>query len=676
MQKQKMTIWALVFSLLTLAFSFAQAAESDTHFRGSYIKLRLYGISHEYALFLAKNNQGVDEMLWTSAFLFSNQRLLHHFHGDNSHMEPVDPSLKDKLKSIVKTHLSLAERNHALGNLHLHWGLKYGNAKLIGMGLHHLTDTYFHAGFAAALGHAANDHSPDDTSKDPAKYDAYINAFGEAAKAIRSHTDDWGRDYETAIRILSPVARKYKNLDRDLTVEDFQNTSFISDIISRFEDFQNLHMKDVQTDPTYKREAYRKIYTHLVQSGIVAAHVNFEDFFPEELINVRTLTVEDGVRLAIRNELYRLLNGETGYIELRDVGNKPSGMSRYLRSNFDSKKFSVEIERFENDLLSFVNQQKEATQAMYSIEGHVDSVQEEKAANKITQIEVDEARLLGFFDSPMKAKMLSAMGLLDGVSKLNGGLTPDFLKKVHDIATELKLPAGVSRHEVQQAGSLVSEHAKFLATNAKAAQLATGIVKDFVPVKFNGWVKSQFALDFDMRAAEVIYKDELYRRFINHHFGENFVNEKRGLLIDSFSLASKFKISSINTTVALSEIETRSAAGANALADAFGWKESSRDDAYKVSLNGKSRMLLPTIMAPLTLATFPIGLGQIPIQKLKAYAYEHAKGYQTMTPNQIEAKVKEREWKPVSEREVLNGLTLRGGASQKGLSCRRPSKTK
>lgn len=694
------TFCGILLSILTaLAPLSLQAAESDTHFRAVYSLARMNGLSHEYALYISKLSQGVDEGILTSAFLFSNQRQMNHMHGDVSPTLEYQ-GLKGTLQRFVRQKFALAERNHALGSFAIHWGLKLGWSWLFGYGIHHLVDTYYHAGFSAATGHAESEHSPDDPSKDPAKALACIRAINEAMKAARNSVDSWGHDFKTAIKILNPIAKEYHliSANTSLTEKDFDDTSFIGDLITKERTLRDLYMTDAQKDPEYQRAAFKKIWGSLVRSGVIDSHIKFEDFFPEDLIQNSNLDVKDGLKIALRNEFIKLYNGLPSAIDLDRPADQNSKMVLYLRDNLNFDKLDVNASRYIYRLLSYPAVMKRASESQvlldekiaeiaskareasqkndhsfleYGRGEHFDQTEEAKSLNNDVAIgQIEDMELMKNLTDETRSATLKNLEMISRIAVLQ----PKGTKSVMEAArgnqwTRLKLPADVSPEQVQAALNQIQILARDLAANQTAEQVATNFVKDFVPVKFNSWIKTQFALDGDLRAFEVMLKDEKYRHAQVALFGEDFVNKKTNLVFEMVELAKKFRMSFFKKKLRqaeqgilteYSEFELAAIDRARQIAEEKGWVSTERNLAAKVTYSRKTRMVIPAITGAATLITLPYVVGGWLISKATDYAYRYAKRYQTMEPPDFKEAQENKEFKKFSSSSILKGILVNG----------------
>lgn len=471
--------------LVFFVVSNAQAYESDTHLRMSYILARAAGLSDSVAKYLSIGNQYVDETALTSAVLLSSQRQLYHFHGDAASIRSSGHGLPGGLLSAMfKAKLALAERNHALGSVFLYHGLVQGDLQLFSAGTHTKMDTFGHAGYSSLLGHAVDGHSPDRAFLFPKKYEDMIRemmATYVALKGVLPQEPEY-IDNAGALKYLNEIAEQ-THYARKLTAEDMSNPVTIATVLLADAELQSIYREDIYKKYEYKKLALERVYQSFRDQGKINANVTFNEVFPEDFIRNPTAETTDVIIAAI------LENGESAFMKTQ-TGKDIFDMTKMLEGQTDAsfaRRMTMEVERYRARLLELGTMR---TRVM-SLSGlEYQSMQE--------RIQQEEVRLLSG---------LGESGMID----LN-------------------------------TSAFVEARAKELAQYKMAEEIAHHLTKDMIPRKTNEYIKHQFEGNDDNREFENHYKDEAYRRFIHKRFGVNWIfGSEKGKLAEIFGAIKKFK---------------------------------------------------------------------------------------------------------------------------------------
>lgn len=551
----------------------AQAYESDTHLRMSYILARSAGLSDSVAKYLSIGNQYVDETAMTSAVLLSSQRQLYHFHGDAAKVKSSGHGLPGGLMTaIFKSKLALAERNHALGSIFLYHGLVQGDLQLFSAGTHTKMDTFGHAGYSSLLGHAVDGHSPDRAFLFPKKYEDMVRELMTtyvALKAVLPQTPDF-IDNEGALKYLNETAES-THYARKLTIEDMSNPVTIATVLLADTELQSIYREDIYKKYEYKKIALERIYQSFKDDGKINSDVTFNDVFPEHLINESSAETTDVIIAAI------LANGESEFMKSQS-GKDIFDMTKLLEgqtSDAFKQRMNMEIERYRARLKELA--------VMRTRVNSLSDLEQKSLQERIAQ---EEIRLLS--------------GLGDSAQL--------------DISSE----------------AFVEARARELAQYKMAEEIAHHLTKDMIPRKTNEYIKHQFEGNDDNRAFEEHYKDESYRRFINKKFGVNWVfGSEKGKLAEIFNAIKGFKNMIFKKPISESATESWRVAAEKAAADLIKDTELSvRERAQIISFTTRSKITWALKHLKYVAQATPLFFGYKFMKKLsdeaKRFALNHA----------------------------------------------------
>lgn len=470
----------IILSLMTTAIS-VQAYESDTHLRVSYVLARAVGISDAVAKYLSIGNQYIDQTAMTSAMLLSSQRQLYHFHGDAAKVNTSGHGGTGLLSGMIKSKLSLAERNHALGSIFLYHGLVQGDLQLFSAGTHTKMDTFGHAGFSNLLGHAPDGHSPDRAFLEPKKYEDMIREMLASYTALKSVLPAEHIDEKSALEYLNKFSEN-TYLKRKLTVSDLSNAVTIATVVLSDHELQSIYRENMYKKYEYKLLALERIYDSFKQQGKINADVTFSDLFPEEFVRNPSFDVTEVIMQTLmknaHSEFLKTLEGK----DIFDLGKLLEGQTAesFLR------RYSLEVERYESRL------------------------------RELDNVEVQLKKLNGLERQSMEEHLgQEKLRLLSGL--------------------------GDSANAELMSEEFIKVRAKELAELKLAGEMANHLTKDFIPRTKNDYIKHQFEGEYDNRSFEKYYKDEAYRRFIHKNFGVNWVTRSGSLLSKFTDAIKKFK---------------------------------------------------------------------------------------------------------------------------------------
>jgi hypothetical protein len=462
----------------------AQAYESDTHLRVSYILARAVGLSDSVAKYLSIGNQYVDETMITSAMLLSSQRHLYHFHGDAS--KKVENSghgaIGGAVSSVFKNKLALAERNHALGSIFIYHGLVRGDLQLVSVGAHAKEDTFGHAGFSSFLGHVTEGHSPDRAFLEPKKYEDMIREMLATYLALKEVLPAEYIDNRGSLEYLNKWAES-THLKRKLTVADLNDHVKISTVVLADNELQAIFREDIYKKYEYKKIALQKIYDTFKAQGKINSDVTFNELFPENFVKNSSWDVTDIIMHSLiknaHSEFLKTLEG-------KDIFDLSKLLEGHSEASF-LRRYQMEVSRYEARL-----------REIGSMESRLSTLTGLEKQSLSERIEQEKLRLF------------SGLGESAGVDTMG----EDFIKMRSQELAQLKL----------------------------AEEMANYLTKDFIPRRKNEYIKHQFEGESDNRSFEKHYKDEAYRRFIHKNFGVNWVFEEgKGKVAVVFDAIKKFK---------------------------------------------------------------------------------------------------------------------------------------
>ncbi len=557
----------LAVSLLLPVFS-VQGYESDTHLRVSYVLARAAGISDGVAKYLSIGNQYIDETATTSAMLLSSQRQLYHFHGDAAKINTSGHGGTSILSHIIKSKLSLAERNHALGSVFLYHGLVQGDLQLFSAGTHTKMDTFGHAGFSNLLGHAPDGHSPDRAFLEPKKYEDMIREMLSSYVALKSVLPADQIDDKSALEYLNKFAEN-THLKRKLTVADLSSSVIISTVILSDHELQSIYRENMYKKYEYKMLALERIYDSFKKQGKINADVSFNELFPEEFIRNPSFDVTEIIMQTLmknaHSEFLKTLNGK----DIFDLSKLLEGQTTesFLR------RYRLEVARYEGRLRELDNVEIQL-QKLSALERQ--SMEEHLGQEKL--------RLLSGLGDSGNAEMMSE----------------EFIQKRAKELAQLKL----------------------------AGEMANHLTKDFIPRTKNDYIKHQFEGEYDNRSFEKHYKDEAYRRFIHKNFGVNWVTAKESLFVRFSNALKNFKSIFSFKPLEVEQVARWRQLAEKAANDLIPDSEmSDRLKAQVIGFNGRSKALWLVKHMKYVVQAAPLIYGYFYMKRLsseaKKYAHDH-----------------------------------------------------
>ncbi len=566
----------------------AQAYESDTHLRMSYILARSAGLSDSVAKYLSIGNQYVDETALTSAVLLSSQRQLYHFHGDAESIRSSGHGLPGGLLSaIFKSKLALAERNHALGSVFLYHGLVQGDLQLFSAGTHTKMDTFGHAGYSSLLGHAVDGHSPDRAFLFPKKYEDMIRemmATYVALKEVLPQTPEF-IDNEGGLKYLNETA-ELTHLARKLTIEDMSNPVTIATVLLADTELQAIYREDIYKKYEYKKLALERVYQSFKDQGKINPEVTFNEVFSEDFIRNSSAETTDVIIAAI------LENGESDFMksqEGKDIFDMPKLLEGQTHASFAAR-LRMEIERYRSRLLELA-----------TMRTRVETLAGLEQQSMRERIEQEEVRLLSG---------LGESGTLDLTSS-----------------------------------AFIEARAKELGQYKMAEEIAHHLTKDMIPRKTNEYIKHQFEGNDDNREFENHYKDEAYRRFIHKKFGVNWIfGSEKAKLAEIFGAIKKFKDMVLKRPLTPATEQVWKTAAEKAAADLIKDPELSlRERAQLIGFTTRSKLTWIVKHLKYVAQATPLFYGYRYMKKLSSEAKRYAQNH---TSEDIGAAVRDGKYKP------------------------------
>lgn len=556
-----------ILSILTTVLT-AQAYESDTHLRISYVLARSVGINDSVAKYLSIGNQYVDQTAMTSAMLLSSQRQLYHFHGDAAKVNTSGHGGMGLLSHMIKSKLSLAERNHALGSIFLYHGLVQGDLQLFAAGTHTKMDTFGHAGFSNMLGHAPDGHSPDRAFLEPKKYEDMIRELLSSYVALKSVLPAEHIDEKAALEYLNKYAEN-THLKRKLTAADLSNSSIISTVVLTDKELQSIYRENMYKKYEYKLLALERIYDSFKQQGKINVDVTFNELFPEEFIRNPSFDVTEVIMQTLmknaHSEFLKTLEGK----DIFDLDKLLEGQSTesFLR------RYRLEVERYESRLRELDN-----------LEVQIQKLTGLERQSMEERLEQEKLRLLSGLGDSANAELMSE----------------EFIKVRAKELAELKL----------------------------AGEMANNLTKDFIPRQKNEYIKHQFEGEYDNRSFEKHYKDEAYRRFIHKNFGVNWVIAGGTVFSKLVNAIKKFKSILTFRPIAEQKITHWKQLAEKAANDLIADSEvSERIRAQIIGFNAKNKALWLIKHFKYVLQASPIVYGYYYMRRLsseaKKYAHDH-----------------------------------------------------
>lgn len=561
-----MKILLTFFVTLGLVMS-AQAYESDTHLRVSYVLARAAGLSDAVAKYLSIGNQYVDETATTSAMLLSSQRQLYHFHGDAAKIRTSGHGGTGLLASMFKSKLALAERNHGLGSIFIYHGLVQGDLQLVSAGTHTKMDTFGHAGFSNLLGHAPDGHSPDRAFLEPKKYEDMVREMMATYVALKDVLPEEFIDNKGALDYLNKIANK-THLRRNLTEADMKNAVTIATVLLADTELQSIYREDMYKKYEYKRIALQRIYDTFKAQGKINADVTFNDLFPEELIRNPSFdtmaVVQTALMKSAHSEFLKTLAG-------KDIFDLPKLLEGQTEDSF-LRRYRMEVARYEARLREIDSME----QRLSSVEGLEKKSLEER-------IEQEKLRLFSGLGDDSRGKEL---------------MSEDFIKSRAAELAQLKLSEEMANH----------------------------LTKDFIPRRKNEYIKHQFEGDYENRSFENHYKDESYRRFIHKHFGVNWVFEEgKGKIAKLVEAIKNFKAVITRRPLPAKPMEQWKVLAEKAAETLIKDTEiSERDKAHIIGFNAKNKLLWFVKHMKYVIQATPLFYGFHYMQKLSAEAKKFA----------------------------------------------------
>ena len=591
--------------IITLAAAFANAYEYDTHERMSYVLARAAGLSDEVAKFLSVGNGYIDRTATTSAMLLSSQRQLYHFHGDAAKINTSGHGGTGLFARFVKSKLSLAERNHALGSVFLYDGLKNGDLLMFSAGTHTKMDTFGHAGFSNILGHAPDGHSPDRAFLEPKKYEDMIREMLTSYSALKEVLPAEFIDNKGALDFLNKSAES-TYLKRKLTEADMKDPVIIATVMLADTELQSIYREDMYRKTEYKILALERIFESFKDQGKINANVAFDEVFAPELVRNpkfdTTMVIAQSLIANAQSEFLKTLTG-------KDIFDLPKLLDGQTEESF-LRRYKMEVARYESRLREIDN-----------LESRIPTLSGQERKSMEERLQQEKLRLL----------------MSQGASSEMELMSEEYIKARAEELAQLKL----------------------------AEEMANHLTKDFIPRDKSEYIKHQFEGEYENRHFESHYKDEAYRRFIDKNFGVNWVMEDGKSMLVRFSEAFK-KFKSVVTRkpmpVAVEEKWKTMAekAAADLIADA---ELSPRERAQVIGFSAKNKFLwFVKHMRYVLRASMPFS-GFFYMQKLSAEAKRNAQEHATEDMGKAvrDGKYKSNILEPATA-AYRNVMALRAGA--------------
>lgn len=586
-----MKVVLTILSILTTVWT-AQAYESDSHLRISYVLARAAGLSDAVAKYLSVGNQYIDETAMTSAMLLSSQRQLYHFHGDASIVDTTGHGGTGVLAHIFKTKFALAERNHALGSIFLYHGLAKGDLQLFSAGTHTKMDTFGHAGFSSFLGHLPDGHSPDRAFLEPKKYEDMIREMLSSYVALKSVLPPEYIDDKGALEYLNKFAEE-THLNRKLTANDLLSDVTISTVVLADKELQSIYRENIYKKYEYKKLALNRIYDSFKRQGKINPDVSFNDLFPEEFIrNPSFDTTQVITQTLMKNAQSEFLKTMEG----KDIFDLPRLLEGQTEESF-MRRYRLEVERYEARLKELVSMQIRIDAIS---EGIVNENVELQLKSLRERHASEERRLLSGLGESATAEMLS----------------PEFIVLRAKELAQLKL----------------------------ADEMANHLTKDFIPRDKNDYIKHQFEGEYENRSFEKHYKDEAYRRFIHKNFGVNWVMDRTPPFAKMTNAINKFKEMLSRKPIPQEKIERWEKLAVKAAQELIPDSEmSDREKAQMIGFNAKSKLAWIYKHMKYVLQATPIFYGYYYMKKLSSEAKKYAHDHMT---EDMKKAVEEGKYKP------------------------------
>ncbi len=548
----------------------AYAYESDSHLRVSYVLARAVGISDAVAKYLSIGNQHVDRTAVTSAMLLSSQRQLYHFHGDAAKIKTSGHGGTGLLSRLIKSKLSLAERNHALGSVFLLHGLMQGDLQLFSAGTHTKMDTFGHAGYSNMLGHAPDGHSPDRAFLEPKKYEDMIRELLASYVALKAVLPEDQIDEKGALEYLNKYAEN-THLKRKLNASDLNNSVTIATVLLNDQELQSIYRENMYKKYEYKVLALERIYDTFKTQGVINAGVTFNELFEDDFIrNPSFDTTEVIVQTLLKNAQSEFLKTSGG----KDIFDLSKLLEGQTEESF-MRRYRLEVARYEARLNELNNLEMQI-QKLSGLEKK--SMQE--------RFEQEQIRLLSGLGESADLEMMST----------------DFIKNRAEELAQLKL----------------------------AGEMANHLTKDFIPRQKTDYIKHQFEGEYANRSFEKYYKDEAYRRFIHKNFGVNWSLSESAPFEKLTNAMKKFKAILSRKTIAPEKIESWKSLAEKAAEDLIPDSElSERSKAQIIDFNFKSKALWAVKHLKYVLQAAPLVYGYFYMKRLSAEAKRYAHDHMT-----------------------------------------------
>lgn len=600
--KVVLTILGMVSTVFTLTT--AHAYESDSHLRVSYVLARAAGLSDAVAKYLSIGNQYIDETATTSAMLLSSQRQLYHFHGDAAEVKTTSHGGgQGIIGHMIKSKLSLAERNHALGSIFLYHGLVQGDLQLFSAGTHTKMDTFGHAGFSNMFGHAPDGHSPDRAFLEPKKYEDMIREMLASYVALKSVLPPEYIDDKAALEYLNKFAEG-THLGRKLNVMDLANSVTISTAVLADAELQSIYRENIYKKYEYKKLALNRIYDSFKQQGKINADVSFNDLFPEAFIrNPSFDTTQVIVQTLMKNAHSEFLKT----LEGKDIFDLPKLLEGQSEESF-LRRYKLEVERYEARL-----------KEVEAMERRMDVIAEEISDLRL------KAEGSVVTDNPTKlSKRTNYLGTIENLE-----LELNTLRERHE-GEERRLLSGLGESATAEMLSpeFITMRAQELAQLKLADEMANHLTKDFIPRQRTEYIKQQFEGEYENRDFEKYYKDEAYRRYIHKNFGVNWVTGKESVFAKMSNAVKKFKAMVTGRPMPTEQKARWQAMAERAAKNLIPDSETSeRDRAQIIGFNGKSKALWLMKHLKYVLQATPLVYGYFFMKKLsneaKRFAHDH-----------------------------------------------------
>lgn len=633
------------------------AYEQDTHLRMTYLIARSVGINDETAKFLAYGNQHIDQTAVTSAMLMPPQRALFHFTGsfhDLKNSAHGGEGILTRLKQTFWTKkISIAERNHAVGSMLIYQGLVDGDLQKISGGLHVKMDTYGHAGFTNAWGHMFDGHNPDRVFLETEKYQDMIRSLTQSMVAIRDALPEEALDKDTALKFLNKYVHESAQKTA-LTIDDLNDATKISSILNSSTELKKLYAENTFNNYSFKRLALKVIFEDFKSRGIFHSQIQFNEVFPEELLQIRQLDTAETIVAALMEDLRTdfLKNGEG-----KDIFNEAKMFNEFLggkskefmaKMDLETARFAQRLRDFEHRRVRLKNPKNYSSVHVYELEKqsvekeyfelskglNIQNVDEEiqnvlKSSSAETQEKIVrlEKEITEKYEKLAQAHFdkIDRNAIFTGDSLVAAEQIAGLIEKMNEEITEMKRSLLID--------TFVEIRSRQLSQYKFANEIATKLTKDFIPQKYNQYVKQLFETETYTRVFEVFYKDEAWRRFIYGNFGVNWINgTQKDLLTNFVSMKVKFKkMLSRRNTVLLARMNRVLLAEARKAAEHLvpGDEIPKRSEAQKIEFNRFGKLTYAWKMFKY------VGLGFIPyvgekyLQRIYKKAEKNAKSHET-----------------------------------------------